>query len=347
MNITVITPITTGKYRDDTMIFCEGFEKLGHNVYRVTLVVDGDKIVGEQPDLERIKNSDVVWAPFEPLAPVATYFKNKYGIPAVSHFEVIPPGRLSLDTIDKYWFNNVNPIEDKYYKEYKMYVDQYLESDGKTITCETHKRGLERFIGYKLRDIPIRPYALDNETIYKYLTRRDVKNQIFSSLRLVDHKRIHHVITALSLLETPPKYVIVGDGPERQKLEKLAKELKVDVDFKGICSDEDKYKLLQESMFCIYPWAWLPVCEAAYCNKPSIAYDSSDTRERLGRVPNYVQNNSIARLAEAIQNLIDNTELTIKLGIDAFENMYKYDCCTYNQLTACKIMLDIFEKVKK
>ena len=56
MKIIVYDPFTTGIYKDDTMMFCEQFEKLGHTVI---------KINAHKPSLDILKGGDVILSPYE------------------------------------------------------------------------------------------------------------------------------------------------------------------------------------------------------------------------------------------------------------------------------------------
>ena len=61
--------------------------------------------------------------------------------------------------------------------------------------------------------------------------------------RLIERKGVSHLIRALGAVrrQTPARLVVIGDGPERPRLEKLAQELGVadNVDFRGRVSDEE------------------------------------------------------------------------------------------------------------
>jgi len=55
---------------------------------------------------------------------------------------------------------------------------------------------------------------------------------------LIARKRHADVLRALALLDDPPEYTIVGDGPERPRLERLAAELGLPVRFTGALTPE-------------------------------------------------------------------------------------------------------------
>jgi glycosyltransferase involved in cell wall biosynthesis len=64
--------------------------------------------------------------------------------------------------------------------------------------------------------------------------------------RLVERKGVHLLLEALSLLAHRPLLHVVGDGPERERLQDLAAELRLgeDVVFHGFVSAEEKAERL-------------------------------------------------------------------------------------------------------
>jgi phosphatidylinositol alpha-mannosyltransferase len=81
------------------------------------------------------------------------------------------------------------------------------------------------------------------------------KSTILFIGRLEKRKGLEYLLEAFGMLKTKDanvELIIAGDGPDREKLEYLAHDLKLkDVDFKGYISDAEKLKLLQSSdIFC-------------------------------------------------------------------------------------------------
>jgi glycosyltransferase involved in cell wall biosynthesis len=64
--------------------------------------------------------------------------------------------------------------------------------------------------------------------------------------RLVERKGVHLLLEALSLLDRRPLLHVIGDGPERARLQRLAAELRIeeDVVFHGFVSAEEKAERL-------------------------------------------------------------------------------------------------------
>jgi glycosyltransferase involved in cell wall biosynthesis len=311
MKLIVITPQTTGLYKDDTTMLCEGLEKYhGVEVIRVVEQEDGISISGNKT-IEDLKSANAIYAPYEPLISSALVLKTQLGIPVIGHFEVLPEDRVFLEPVA---LNNINGFgggESGYYNTYRAWAMHWNMCDVKTTTSTETLYKLERLLGSRLDNVKLKAYPLDTESLQKYeIKNPTTKNQIVSCMRLVKHKKHHHIIKALSLIKDAPKYIIIGDGPERENLEKLAKELKVDVEFKGIVSDEEKYKTIQESKFCVHLWSWLPIGEAAYYGKMSIGYYQPDTYFRLGAMVQYCALNNIEQLSMLINMYSKKQELT-------------------------------------
>ncbi|KOU57223.1 glycosyl transferase [Streptomyces sp. MMG1533] len=102
--------------------------------------------------------------------------------------------------------------------------------------------------------------------------------------RLVEYKRIDLLLRLWERVRpvTGGRLVIVGDGPERQRLEQLAGP---GVEFTGHVSEAEKHRLLCEAWLLLHPSAvegWgLVVTEAAARQTPSIAFDVPGLRDSV------------------------------------------------------------------
>jgi hypothetical protein len=161
---------------------------------------------------------------------------------------------------------------------------------------------------------------------------------------MVAHKRAHHIIKALSLMNNPPKIVFVGEGPMKEQLAQMAKDKGVDAEFVGSVSDEEKAKIIQESLFCVQPWSWLPITEAAFLERASIVYDLPDTRNRMGDVPIYSKANNPVELSNTIAKYLTE-EKAIEEGKRAHKVFMDEGCHTYVLKRAVEKLCEIFDKV--
>lgn len=106
--------------------------------------------------------------------------------------------------------------------------------------------------------------------------------------RLVKYKRIQDLILAVYLLkEKFPeiKLVLVGEGPEKEKLKVKSEKLKVNVEFMGQVSEEKKLGLLSKSHIHVLPSAvegfGLVTIEALVAGTPVVNADIPINREIL------------------------------------------------------------------
>ncbi|ELS52988.1 glycosyltransferase family 4 protein [Streptomyces viridochromogenes] len=102
--------------------------------------------------------------------------------------------------------------------------------------------------------------------------------------RLVEYKRIDLLLRLWERVRpvTGGRLVIVGDGPERASLERLAGP---DVEFVGHVSEAEKHRLLCAAWLLLHPSAvegWgLVVTEAATRETPTIAFDVPGLRDSV------------------------------------------------------------------
>lgn len=102
--------------------------------------------------------------------------------------------------------------------------------------------------------------------------------------RLVEYKRIDLLLRLWERVRpvTGGRLVIVGDGPERARLEQLAGP---GVEFKGHVSEAEKHRLLCEAWMLLHPSAvegWgLVITEAATRSTPAIGFDVPGVRDSI------------------------------------------------------------------
>ncbi|NGO79231.1 glycosyltransferase family 4 protein [Streptomyces sp. YC504] len=102
--------------------------------------------------------------------------------------------------------------------------------------------------------------------------------------RLVEYKRIDLLLRLWERVRpvTGGRLVIVGDGPERERLEQMAGP---DVQFTGRISEAEKHRLLCASWLLLHPSAvegWgLVVTEAATRGTPAIGFDVPGLRDSV------------------------------------------------------------------
>lgn len=165
--------------------------------------------------------------------------------------------------------------------------------------------------------------------------------------RLIGHKRFDIAIRAVAELKSmgrPETLHVVGEGPEREKLEELAREAGVCdlVRFRGtLATQEDLWNLVASSKVLIAPSEregyGLAVAEAMYLGTPAVVSDHPDNASRdlvnreTGRVARAGDPTSFA---EAAVHAMELSPETVKSGlvgavtgwsemVDRYENIYR------------------------
>ena len=145
-------------------------------------------------------------------------------------------------------------------------------------------------------------------------------NYFVTLSRLVAHKRLDLVIEAFSRLNLPLK--IIGDGPQRKKLQKLAKP---NIEFLGYQSDEVVAQLLGNArgFICAAEEDFgIAMVEAQAAGCPVIAYKAGGALETVveGKTGLFFEEQSIVSLVDSIRrfnesadcfqadNLVDNAQ---------------------------------------
>ena len=131
----------------------------------------------------------------------------------------------------------------------------------------------------------IRTIALGIDPVDESTQAPRSEEPLFLSLgRLVPHKRVELVLDMWEKVrpETGGKLVIVGEGPERERLEQLAGP---DVEFTGFVSEAERQAWLDRAWFLVHTtmhegWG-MTVMEGAVRGAPSIALDVVGLRDSI------------------------------------------------------------------
>lgn len=129
------------------------------------------------------------------------------------------------------------------------------------------------------------PNGIEFDLITKIIPAKEKSDVIFAG-RLISHKNIDILIKSIKLIkEKNPeiKSLIIGDGPEKKKLEELTRKLNLEknIKFLGILENhDDVYALMKSSKVFILPSTregfGIVVIEANTCGIPVITIDQKD-----------------------------------------------------------------------
>ena len=81
-------------------------------------------------------------------------------------------------------------------------------------------------------------------------------NTLVTVAHLVERKRHGDVLRALWLLrdrKPAPRWIVVGDGPERPRLEQLAQQLGIEVDFRGALPHDEAVAMARGGALFVLP----------------------------------------------------------------------------------------------
>jgi glycosyltransferase involved in cell wall biosynthesis len=142
-----------------------------------------------------------------------------------------------------------------------IYPVRYALEKATLIHCVSNfaKERVLQIVPSRADDINVIYNAIDLGYWEKY-RKTEKNNWIITICRLVKNKNVSSVIKAYNLLplefRNNYKYLIIGDGPERQSLENLVKELDIQdrVSFLGYVTNEEKADFLSRSkLFVMCP----------------------------------------------------------------------------------------------
>jgi glycosyltransferase involved in cell wall biosynthesis len=133
--------------------------------------------------------------------------------------------------------------------------------------------------------------------------------------RLCEQKGQDLLLRAVGGHSIDAPVVLVGDGPDRDKLERLAAELGVNAMFVGTASDVVPY--LQSAAIACVPSRWdglsLGLLEAMACGKPIVATAVTGA-DALGECGVLVPPDDVDALANALRALLDDPDGAAALG---------------------------------
>jgi len=146
---------------------------------------------------------------------------------------------------------------------------------------------------------------------------------IVSICRLVKRKCLDHIIQAVSRLKDKRiKILFIGDGPEKQNLIRLAKQLNISdqITYLGYVSEEVKFQYLSISNLFVltsfHEGFGIVYLEGMYCGLPVIATNNGGQTDfiRDGENGFLIPVGDVEKLAQKIKELIENEELRKRMG---------------------------------
>jgi len=208
----------------------------------------------------------------------------------------------------------------------KLMLKFYKKKQMITVS-ESSKSELEK-LGFS--DIEIVYNGIDHKSLTEFLKLKKSDEPIIIYLgRLKKYKRVDHIIKAFKTVKNKihnVKLWIVGLGDEKDKLEKLVKDLKLnDVIFWGYASEKEKFELLRRAwiyVICSEKEGFgISVIEANALETPVVGYRVPGLVDSIKDGYNglLVEDGDIEKLAVTLVNLLKNDNLRKKLSKNAIE----------------------------
>jgi glycosyltransferase involved in cell wall biosynthesis len=166
------------------------------------------------------------------------------------------------------------------------------------------------------------------------ITTRFKEPLIFvTTARLIPHKRIDAVIKVLSKLPNNYKFIIIGEGSELDRLQKLTKELTLsnNIFFLGKISSDLLYKILALSSIFI---SWSAEEGAPNSFVEALNFGLPIVSARVGGIPEMFTPGSKAAqlldpdntddLYDCLENLLKSPNLLNEMSLDAIKDAVKF-----------------------
>ncbi len=192
--------------------------------------------------------------------------------------------------------------------------------------------------GVDIKKFSNRPKEQELEKLKKQLQKKSGDIYLITTSRLVNKNGIDTIIQALSLLEKNIIFLIIGSGPEQDKLKNLAKKLHVEkrVKFIGQISQEKIIKYLHIADIFVRPSrsegrvnsfieamaAGLPVIATQEGGIADFLFDKKKNPDKptTGWV---VEKNNPEQITTAVKQILQNPEQTKKITNNAFHLVQK------------------------
>jgi glycosyltransferase involved in cell wall biosynthesis len=192
-------------------------------------------------------------------------------------------------------------------------------------------------LGLKKRPIEVVPNGIDYELI-RTIPPQGEESDIIYMGRLIGHKNVSTLLAAVRLLVNELPYLrclIVGDGPDRESLERYSSELGLDgnVTFLGFIPDQrDLFALMKRSRVFVFPSTregfGRSVMEAQACGLPAVVVKAPDSASptliRHGRNGLLCENDARS-LAATLADLLGNPSRRQQMATEALAEAARYD----------------------
>jgi len=157
--------------------------------------------------------------------------------------------------------------------------------------------------------LPPRPLAFNPQPVILFVGRLQAR------------KRLDHLLRACAQMESNPRLVIVGDGPERATLEAMAKEIYPNAEFIGAKHGADlKPYFTEADLFVLPGTGGLAVQEAMSFGLPVIVAQGDGTQDDLVRRENgwQIPPDDFDALVSTMKDALSDVARLRKMGAESY-----------------------------
>ena len=196
-------------------------------------------------------------------------------------------------------------------------------------------------LGYNVFQVP---NAIDISSLETNVDKRYSKQVIFAG-RLSHEKGIDSLISISQKLTDDIHLIILGAGPEEEKIKDLVKNHK-NIHFFGYQNKNQTISLIRGSDILIQPSLYegisSTILESMACKTAIIASDVGGNRELIENNQNgiIIESHNIDSFVEQIINLFDNEQLRQLLVDNALKTIEKYN---WNEIG--NLYLDVYQSI--
>ncbi|MEZ5335192.1 MAG: glycosyltransferase family 4 protein [Methanolobus sp.] len=353
----------------------EGFIKLGHHVDYITTGFEGlkefevingvnvyrVKVVGRK-ELATATMSSMVSFPFLAYKKACDLCKKNDYFFINSHF-AIPTGLLGVWISRKFKIPHILSIHGgdiydpskKNSPHRKWYLRKTVEkvinkSDYVVAQSSNTKENALKYYSVQ-KGVDIIPLAYESFE-FDEVSRKDMglEEDLFYTIsvgRLVKRKGFDFLLNSVEKTPDNVHALIVGEGPEKENLISLAKELKImdRVHFLGFVSEVEKFQYLQNSdvyvLSSMHEGFGISLQEAMQVGLPIVSTDYGGQIDFVNEGENgfLVKYGNIDDMADRIKKIADNKQLKV-----AFSQYNKKVVEKFNDEVICKEYIEVLEK---
>ncbi|NJD76647.1 MAG: glycosyltransferase family 4 protein [Candidatus Methanoperedens sp.] len=269
--------------------------------------------------------------------------KEKFDVIDVSAFPYLPCFTVKLVSVLKgncmlitwhevwkdYWYEYLGRAG--FFGKLVEYLTSKLASGSIAVSTMT-KNNLESLGG---RNIQVLPNGIDLEKIARAEPSPLAHDIIFAG-RLIKEKNVDVLLEAVGLIKDTfqdIKCLIIGDGPEKDRLIRLATELKVqdNIKFSGFLEYDEVISYIKSSRVFVLPSGregfGMVVIESFACGVPVITVkcEQNAASSLVSEDTGFVVNLDVKDISNAILKLITDTELRKRMSISALDTAKKYE----------------------